>query len=92
MQKILCLSRGIPNLLKIAIRRNTLCMPILTLRLQEAELEAIDHAAERAHLNRSEFAKRALKAAATPEKKTASIRGALKGRFTYKQAMKLLRG
>jgi predicted transcriptional regulator len=67
-------------------------MPVLTIRLTDAELEAADRAAERRNLSRSEFARRALTAAAAPQSKTASIRGALKGKVTYKQAMKLLRG
>lgn len=67
-------------------------MPILTIRLTDDELSAADRAAERHKLSRSEFARRALTAAAMPQSKTASIRGALKGKFTYKQAMKILRG
>jgi len=67
-------------------------MPILTIRLTAEELSAADRAAARHNLSRSEFARRALTAAVSPQSKTASIRGALKGKFTYKQAMKLLRG
>ncbi|MEP6662979.1 MAG: hypothetical protein ABJC04_04870 [Verrucomicrobiota bacterium] len=67
-------------------------MPILTIRLSEEELSATDRTAARHHLSRSEFARRALTAAVSPQSKTMSIRGALKGKFTYKQAMKLVRG
>lgn len=69
-----------------------ICMPVLTLRMSDEEMAAADEAAGRQHLCRSEFARRAILAAIAPEKKTANIRGALKGKYTYKQAMKLLRG
>jgi hypothetical protein len=64
-------------------------MPTLTIPLSEAELAAAERAAAQHHLTRNEFARQALSAAS--EKKRA-FRGALKGRYTYKQAMKLLRG
>ena len=66
-------------------------MPVLTIHLSNEELAAAEHAAAQQQLTRSEFARHALTAAATPAKKP-SLRGALKGRYTYQQAMKLLRG
>ena len=60
--------------------------------MTEQEIEAAEKAAKRYHLSRSEFARRAINAAAEPLSKTASIRGALRGKITYQEAMKLLRG
>lgn len=68
------------------------CMPVLTLRLSDAEMQAADTAADKQSLNRSDFARRAIRAASEPEARTSRARGALKGRFTYRQAMQLLRG
>jgi|GEM_PF-3228872 len=66
-------------------------MPIFAIRLSDEELAAAERAAARQQLTRSEFARHALTAAAAPAKKP-TLRGALKGRYTYQQAMKLLRG
>jgi uncharacterized protein (DUF1778 family) len=63
-------------------------MPIMTTRMTEEEIEAIDRAAERARMTRSEFVRRSVSAAV---EKIDSVRG-LKGKFSYKQAMKLVRG
>jgi len=71
-------------------------MPILTIRLSEDELAATNQAAKQHHLNKSEFARRAITAAAAPAKAKAKAKdyplGAWKGRTTYQKAMKLLRG
>jgi hypothetical protein len=68
-------------------------MPILTIRMSEDEIAAAERAARRHNLSRSEFARRAITAAAEPGQKTSKAFpfGAWKGRTTYKQAMKLLR-
>jgi len=66
-------------------------MPIVTIRMTEEEIEATDRAADRAQMTRSEFARRAVSAAAA-EKKTGAVRGLLKGKYSYAQAMKLVRG
>jgi hypothetical protein len=69
-------------------------MPILTIRLSEEELAATEQAARLHHLNKSEFARRAITAAAAPAKAKDQRYplGVLKGKVSYKQAMKLLRG
>ncbi len=67
-------------------------MPMLTIRMSQEEIDAADRAAGRHQMSRSEFARRASTVAAEAEKKTASLRGALRGKFTYRQAMRLLRG
>jgi hypothetical protein len=67
-------------------------MPILTIRMSDEEMEAASKAAERHHLNKSEFARRAINSACSSTSKTSSLRGALKGKYTYAQAMKMLRG
>ena len=66
-------------------------MPVLTIRLNDEEMAAAERAAAQHQLTRSEFARQALTVASMPAKKP-SLRGALKGRYTYQQAMKLLRG
>lgn len=67
-------------------------MPVLTIRISEQELTETECAARRHKLTKSEFARRAIATAAEAENKTASVRGAWKGRVGYKQAMKMLRG
>jgi hypothetical protein len=67
-------------------------MPILTVRMSKEEIAAAASAAARLQMTRSEFARRAITSASAAETKTASARGALRGKYTYKQAMKLLRG
>jgi hypothetical protein len=67
-------------------------MPVLTIRMTEEEMTATEQAAQRQRMSKSEFARRAITAAADAERKTASLRGALKGKYTYKQAMKFIRG
>jgi homoserine kinase len=67
-------------------------MPILTIRMSEEEIAAAGRAAERQQMSRSEFARRAVNAAAGVERKTSAARGMLKNQYSYKQAMKLVRG
>ncbi|MHC1769735.1 MAG: hypothetical protein AB9869_36555 [Verrucomicrobiia bacterium] len=67
-------------------------MPILTVRMSEEEIAAAGRAAERQKMSRSEFARRAVNAAAVAETKTGAIRGLLKSKYSYKQAMNLVRG
>jgi hypothetical protein len=68
-------------------------MPILTIRVNEQELRIIKQAARQHGRKTSEFSRNVLLSAsrpAEPEKNEFPI-GVLKGKTTYKQAMKLLR-
>ena len=67
-------------------------MPVLTIRISEQELSDTECAARRHKLTKSEFARRAITTAAEAENKATSVRGAWKGRISYKNAMKMLRG
>ncbi|MBN8246030.1 MAG: hypothetical protein J0L84_01155 [Verrucomicrobia bacterium] len=66
-------------------------MPTLTLTMTDEEMTAANRAAERQKTSRSDFARRAIVAAAQP-RSSGSAFGAWKGRITYRKAMRALRG
>jgi hypothetical protein len=69
-------------------------MPILTIRLNDSELKKIQKAARKHGRNTSEFSRNVLLSASSPsepEENEFPI-GVLKGKTTYQEAMKLLRG
>lgn len=69
-------------------------MPILTIRMSDKEMAATERAAKRHKMRKSEFARKAIAVAAETGAKTSEAfpYGAWKGRTTYSQAMKALRG